>query len=402
MTAPVESTGAPVIDTTSARERAAGRWRLWRWPISVAVISVGALLVLALLRPAPPQIPLHPENPASDGGRALARLLDRHGIDVIRADDAREALRHAGPGTTVLVLDRHPVPEDRADALAASGADLVLAGPDETLLGRLAPDLRYAWLTPSEEASTPREARCEDPDARAAGSLRSRGPGLRALGSDVVTCFPPPGAEAVDGPVGAYAVRPATTARGRLVVLDDPSLLSNDRLDEDGAAALALRALSHRPTLVWYLTEPDPRAGAGLGAVLPPQAPAVLLHLLLVALLAAVWRARRLGPLVEEPLPVVVRSAETVHGRGRLYRRARAHGHAAAALRAGTAHRIAGRLGLPSAAGRDTVLDALVHATGRSRAALAELLYGPPPATDAALTDLSHRLAQLENEVHGA
>ena len=36
----------------------------------------------------------------------------------------------------------------------------------------------------------------------------------------------------------------------------------------------------------------------------------------------ALWRGRRLGPVVDEPLPVVVRAAETTEGRARLYRRA--------------------------------------------------------------------------------
>ena len=52
--------------------------------------------------------------------------------------------------------------------------------------------------------------------------------------------------------------------------------------------------------------------------------------------LLVLWRARRLGPVVTEPLPVVVRSAEVVEGHGRLYSRAGARDRAAAALRAGT------------------------------------------------------------------
>ena len=50
--------------------------------------------------------------------------------------------------------------------------------------------------------------------------------------------------------------------------------------------------------------------------------------------LLALWQARRLGPVVAERLPVVVRAAETVEGRGRLYRARRARDRAAAALRA--------------------------------------------------------------------
>ena len=75
-------------------------------------------------------------------------------------------------------------------------------------------------------------------------------------------------------------------------------------------------------------------------------------------LLLALWRARRLGPVVAEPLPVVVRAAETVEGRARLYRRGGARGQAAR----GAARRrpVAGSgraLGLPRRADPPAVVD---------------------------------------------
>ena len=63
-------------------------------------------------------------------------------------------------------------------------------------------------------------------------------------------------------------------------------------------------------------------------------------------LLVALWRGRRIGPLVAEELPVVVRASETVEGRGRLYRSRRARDRAAQALRTATLQRMLPRLGL--------------------------------------------------------
>src|SRR5690606_41722785 len=60
---------------------------------------------------------------------------------------------------------------------------------------------------------------------------------------------------------------------------------------------------------------------------------AALPILIVVVVLLAWWQGRRLGPLVTEPLPVVVRASETVEGRGRLYRSRRARDRAAEALR---------------------------------------------------------------------
>jgi hypothetical protein len=113
----------------------------------------------------------------------------------------------------------------------------------------------------------------------------------------------------------------------------------------------------------------------------------------------ALWRARRLGPVVTEPLPVVVRAAETVEGRARLYRRAGAADHAAFALRQAARDRLVPRLGLPRDAAPDAVVAALVERTGRAGQAVWELLYGPPPRTDADLVRLADALDALEKEI---
>ena len=66
-----------------------------------------------------------------------------------------------------------------------------------------------------------------------------------------------------------------------------------------------------------------------------------MILLLLVFLAAAFWRGRRLGPLVVENLPVVVRASETMEGRARLYQKSSARLHALDALRIGAIQRLA-------------------------------------------------------------
>jgi len=48
--------------------------------------------------------------------------------------------------------------------------------------------------------------------------------------------------------------------------------------------------------------------------LIPANVTWMVLQLCLVVLLLAVWKGRRLGPLVAERLPVVVRASETVEG----------------------------------------------------------------------------------------
>src|SRR5580693_10575207 len=79
----------------------------------------------------------------------------------------------------------------------------------------------------------------------------------------------------------------------------------------------------------------------------------IAIQLCVAALLAAAWRARRLGPLVAERLPVVVRAAETAEGHGRLYHARRARDRAAEQLRAAAAGRLSRFTGLADPGGRD-------------------------------------------------
>src|SRR6266567_8693801 len=102
-----------------------------------------------------------------------------------------------------------------------------------------------------------------------------------------------------------------------------------------------------------------------------------------IFVLAGLWRARRLGPLITERLPVVVRASETVEGHAGLYQSRRARDRAAAALREDLLARVLPVLGLV----KDTPADAVTGAvTARSRHGgqdIARILYGPAPGSDA-------------------
>lgn len=98
--------------------------------------------------------------------------------------------------------------------------------------------------------------------------------------------------------------------------------------------------------------------------------------------------ARRLGPPVREPLPVLVPAAETVAGSGRLYRYARGRGAALTAMRATALRRVIRAVDLPPAPPPEpaTVVAAVAGATGLPPDHVHRTLYGPAPESDAELT----------------
>nr|WP_246256585.1 DUF4350 domain-containing protein [Isoptericola halotolerans] len=349
------------------------------------------------MRPAGSVIPYDPENSRPDGSKALAQVLGRQGVQVEHVTRVADAVAAAGPGTTLLVTPATYLLPEQVQALAAVDADLVLAGADDGLLRAATGNQvqRTSWR-PAPDA--PVEPGCAVPAAVVAGpSLLA--PGLESTTPDVSTCW----ADA-DG----ASVLAALERGGRsVVVVDDPVLLRNDEVLTEGNAALALHLLGAHERLVWLVADPaDSTVDEGLspdpapGSVLPSWFGTALWWAVLVALVTVLWRGRRLGRLVAEDLPVVVPSAESTRGRARLYRRARARGHAAAGLRAATAQAVALRLGLPRSSHPDSVVDAVVRATRRDPREVADLIYGPPPADDAALSELARRLDTLESEVH--
>lgn len=130
----------------------------------------------------------------------------------------------------------------------------------------------------------------------------------------------------------------------------------------------------------------------------------LVLQLLVAVLLVAVWRARRLGPVVAEALPVVVRSAETVEGLSRLYRAGRARDRASDALRSGARERLVPLLGLPRSSAQDPsaareIVTAVARRTAYEETYVGAALYGPEPLDDAGLIALTDVLDDLERQV---
>ena len=169
---------------------------------------------------------------------------------------------------------------------------------------------------------------------------------------------------------------------------------------------MAMGTLGRSRTLVWWLpssADPlqfDPGTEVSISDLVPTWVGWALLQLVVAIAVVVWWRGRRLGRVVVEPLPVVVRATESVEGRARLYRRGRARESAADALRAASLSRLRARLALPRTAPVDVVVAAVSARTARPATEVAALLTpGAAPGDDASLTGLVDTLDALENEV---
>lgn len=378
---------------TSTAPGAAQRWRAARGPVAVGLTLLLIAVVVALVQGRRPAGALDPDATDPAGSRALAQLLRDRGVGVQRVDSVA-ALAAAGRDTTVFLPLPDRLPASAYADLVGAGRDLVVIDPDDDVLQLLAADVRR------EGSTRPglRQPACALPAAVAAGVADTGGTTYQPVrgATNTIGCYAAAGA-------ASLVTLPRATG-GTTAVVGSPVAFTNGRLDQQGNAALALGLLAGQPRVQWLVPAPGAAIAAGahdksLVELLPGWVVPATLQLGIAVVAVSAWRARPLGPVVTEPLPVVVRAAETVEGRARLYRGAGARDRAAEALRAGARFRLIARLGLPPDAPATAVVEATAARVGRPAGPVHDLLYGQTPDNDTALVRLADDLDILDREV---
>jgi hypothetical protein len=371
------------------------RRRSWRWLLfAVAAICVVAAIGTYLTATRPGGR-MDPTSTGPDGAHALVALVRDHGVTVVVANSINDAETAARPGSLLLFAQTQRVTnESLLKRLADTPGDLLLVEPTSHARAALAPGIRSGGASVLDTKPD-----CVLREADQAGSV-DLGP---------ANTFRADADKAVSSCYGGALVRYRDGER-TVTVVGSTEFMTNAGLLRAGNAALAMNLAGEHSRLVWYAPqriEGDSSSSATIFDLIPNNVMWIVVQLWLTVILIALWKGRRIGPLVAEDLPVVVRASETVEGRGRLYRSRRARDRAAQALRAATIQRMLPRIGL----GVDTLprtrevppAPAVVTAVAqRSRSdpeSLRHILFGPPPATDADLIQLARALDDIERQV---
>lgn len=408
---------APAFSQAQPSRTIGQRARSSKPQIAFVILLVLVVGLMVATRSETNSVPSSINNPTLEGAQAVARVAAAQGLN-IREITSLSAARITDPANTTLVLiDPYFYIAGQGESIRNYPGDIVVFGMPDSVAEAFGLDI---WIDlsgdfsslfgDSVDATDRYEAQCEDPHAQAAGALQARPNSLLTEG--LTTCFP-------SGEGDLVAIH---EENGRTVTfVADSFLVSNRNIALEGNAAYVLRLIGAHDNAVWYLsdgydtsmltwTSPDgsssAQQGDGTGAGEPsvdfmPPGFGNLLYALGLGLIVVVWwRARRFGPLVTEPLPVVIKASEAMRGRARLYRASGATGRAGASLRAETATRIASRLGVSRQASSDAFISAVAGASRQSPSDIRELFYGPAPATESELRDLALALDQVEREVH--
>ncbi|MEQ1737485.1 MAG: DUF4350 domain-containing protein, partial [Rhodoglobus sp.] len=330
----------PAQETLTPTVRRAAR-RVAFWVVIVILVLGVSFLVIALRSEGAAGVPLAADNPAPQGAMAVAEVLRQQGVEVIETASLAETERvldnRAGDATVLLWDIELLLDEGQHDRLLLATDDLVVLDPAFLELEDLAPGIAQAGASDGEF-----DADCDLTAVEKAGTVEAAGSAYRIIDDeiDATGCL-------ADG--DRYGLVQTSYAGGTVTLLGLSDVLANGEILKAGNAALALNLLGTHETLVWYIPSADDlsdQAPLSIGELTPPWVIPFAAMVGLIALGAVFWRWRRVGPLVVENLPVVVRASETMEGRARLYERSDSRLHALDALRIGTVARLARTCGL--------------------------------------------------------
>ena len=378
--------------STSRRTRAR-----WVRPLVVVVLLLAvSLAATVLIRSEGNTNDLDPANPDPSGAQALAHVLRDHGVNVTVLRTQRALLDARVDGATTVVVTRTDHLSGRTARVAlehvASAASVVLLDPDPEVTQGMGLPVRSHLTDLADVAAGCRSAQVGE-DFRLARAHRAYVP---AGNASATTCFP----DNVDGG-GAMVILPAAPGRPPVTLLGDATLIANGTILDSDNAAIALHLFGQTDRLLWYVPSlTDIAAGEVTSrSIAPPWfRPGVVLAASAVLFLC-LWRGRRLGRLVTEPLPVIVRAVETTESRGRMYRKSRDRTRALAVLQLATRRRLAAYLGLSASSDVSEVAAAAAAVSGRSYQSVLDLLKSPAAHDDSSLVKLANTLVALEKEV---
>ncbi|EPQ44671.1 membrane protein [Mycobacterium pseudoshottsii JCM 15466] len=359
----------------------------WRGVLlTLAAVTVIASIATYLTAPRPGGT-MDPESTSGSGARALVTLLREGGVEVVVANTVADVENAARADTLLLVAQTQYLANNALlNRLSRVPGDLLLVEPTARTRRVLTPKLRVG----AAETLAIRPD-CPLREADRAGTVRFgpsdayRGKGELAM----ISCY------------GGALVRYQDVGR-TVTVVGSNHFMTNDGLREQGNAALAMNLAGARPRLIWYaphLVEGETSSPSSLSDLIPANVSWIVWQLWLAVILVALRKGRRMGPLVAEEMPVVVRASETVEGRGRLYRSRRARDRAADALRTATLQRLLPRLGIGSSADPQAVAITVAQRSGADAGYVWYHLFGPPPADDHDLLQLARALDDIERQV---
>jgi hypothetical protein len=358
--------------------------RVRRRALAVVVILIILLTGWQASRVGHRPLPYDVTSTRPDGTKALSLLLEHFGAHVDRGS------RPTGSTALLLsdTLDRRET--SIVEDWVRDGGTLVVADPGSSFT----PDVVADDGTASPSAIS---KQCDMADVHDVGSI-APGP------SGSWTTYDVPAATSRCYPAfGGYFLAEGALGKGRVLALGGPGPFVNAQLDRDDNSVLAVRLL--KPERGGSITVLEgqgagvPGGSDSVASLVPAGASAGMWQLVVAAVVMIVWRWRRFGRLVEEPMPVELESARLTLAVGGLLLRSRKPSDAARMLRDDANRRLAQRLGLEVGAPVAALTEVLAQRFGLDEREVREALVERPIASADELLALARELESILMEV---
>lgn len=261
-----------------------------------------ALVLLAMMTDRGGSGAFDPRSVDPNGARGVVQVLEELGAEV--AID--RSVPEEGDSAALLLVDRlTETDRELVMGWVGGGGVLVVADP----FSPLAPDIvgRHTGAISAGECTL--------------GSLR----GAETLTTRSANLFARTEASCFGGRDAAHIVASPEGA-GTVVTIGGPEIFTNATLDEADEAVVAVALLAPDPAAarVAFLGPSVVALGeAEVDDLVAPRVTNAVIQLIAAFVLYSLFRARRLGRVVTEPLPVRIGGSELVLGAGRLAERAK-------------------------------------------------------------------------------
>ncbi len=174
---------------------------------------------------------------------------------------------------------------------------------------------------------------------------------------------------------------------------------TNEYLSKYSNAAFALNLLGQKPTLYWVENYQTGNTTTASISTFPTWFTYLLWGVLGSGIWWCVYKARRFGKLVAEPMPVVVPAGEADLGRAQLYSRAHDYPHLSKILRSTLLQKLAPKYGFTSRNTPSEICHLLANHTQHSAQELLDGLYPSKLKTKQDFHTFVKYLSQIEKEL---
>ncbi|QPK94628.1 hypothetical protein HCQ94_02710 [Actinomyces sp. zg-332] len=368
--------------------------------ILIALLLIIAFIVSMIFNNTKSSTPYAIDNPGKNGTMALSEVL-REKSTYIKTINRVSNIKNISSkeDSAIVVLNPHMIPDKKLKTIENNKVkDIIFINTANANLSNI--------QTTFSSSTKPITSDCtldflnyKTKISHSLFSLLPKNSSDSVSNTNLAVCFPIKGKEGT-----SYALIQKKNANNTLTYISDGSIFTNGQITKEGNAALALNILNKYKTVYWYLpyledfSSPEEKQ-TGVNALLPPGTYQLVILLAIATLFYLSGKSIRLGKVVEEDLPVIVKHEDIIFSKANLYRKSNDQEYTANILRRYYKKKLSKLLIINERSSLEEFTNALAKKTGSSITDLEKIFFTQPIRSNEELNILSLNLESIEKRV---